>query len=80
MKIKETDLAQEKQRVECLGKFEVPDTPEGTKLWEIKVRGLEARFFGGVSTQDAAQHGSSSSKSSSKNNDNQGTTVSLIHM
>jgi hypothetical protein len=33
----------------CLGKFEMPDAPHGAKLYELKPRGLEGRFFGGVS-------------------------------
>jgi hypothetical protein len=34
--------------VVSLGKFEMPDAPNGARLYEMKVKGLEGRFFGGV--------------------------------
>ncbi len=39
----------------------------GSKLFELKVRGLEARFFGGVTFADHPSHGSSTNTSRSKN-------------
>jgi serine/threonine protein kinase len=49
-RVRDSELAQEKNRLACLGKFEMIDSePEGAKLYELKSRGLEGRFFGGVS-------------------------------
>jgi hypothetical protein len=61
-KVKGSDLVgagkssggQLQKRVVSLGRFEMPDAPQGAKLYELKVDGLEARFFGGV-TQDGDQ-------------------------
>jgi hypothetical protein len=35
----------------ALGNFEIPDSPQGAKLYELKADGLEARFFGGVTLE-----------------------------
>jgi hypothetical protein len=56
-KIKSTELAKEEKRIQRLGTFDIPDQPQGTRLYELKVRGLEGRFFGGVST-DATRYAS----------------------
>jgi serine/threonine protein kinase/ABC-type phosphate transport system substrate-binding protein len=57
-RIAQSDLAQEKNRLTCLGKFEMLDSePEGAKLYELKSKGLEARFFGGVSKEDDMPEG-----------------------
>ena len=43
-------------RTVSLGKFEMPDAPHGgARLYELKVEGLEGRFFGGIST-DATRY------------------------
>jgi hypothetical protein len=66
-KLKGTPLVtgEESKRILCLGRFEMPDTPSGSKLFELKPRGLEARFFGGVSSPAAADGQSSSSNTGS---------------
>ncbi len=46
--VKDTELAKEKNRIKSMGTFEMLDN-EGSELYELKTRGLEARFFGGVS-------------------------------
>ncbi len=46
-----------------LGKFEMPDVPHGARLYELKVEGLEGRFFGGV-TKDGDTTSSSGAPSS----------------
>ncbi|ELR11090.1 serine/threonine protein kinase [Acanthamoeba castellanii str. Neff] len=45
-KVKDADTMT--KRLVHLGKFEMPDAPAGAKLYELKVEGLEGRFFGGV--------------------------------
>jgi hypothetical protein len=47
-KVKESALAKERNRLGCVGKFEMPDSPEGTRLYELRARNLEGRFFGGM--------------------------------
>jgi hypothetical protein len=47
-KIRESAMSKERNRLACVGKFEMPDSPEGTRLYELRARGLEARFFGGL--------------------------------
>jgi len=48
-KICETELAREKNRLVPLGLLEMPDTADhkSTRLWELRVRGLEDRFLNG---------------------------------
>ncbi len=50
-KVKSTELANEERRILRLGTFDIPELPKGTRLYELKVRGLEGRFFGGISTE-----------------------------
>lgn len=67
-KIKDSELAKEKNRFSCLGRFEMPDAPDtkGAKLWELRVPGLEGRFFGGtVGKRGADDDGESSSNDGS---------------
>lgn len=49
-KIKDTELGKERNRLSCVGRFEMPDATDkrGTKVWELRSRGLEARYFGGI--------------------------------
>lgn len=49
-KIKDSELAKEKNRLACLGRFEMPDSTDrkGAKIWELRTRGLEGRYFAGV--------------------------------
>jgi hypothetical protein len=44
------ELAREKNRFACLGRFEMPDAVDArrAKVWEMRVAGLEGRFFNGV--------------------------------
>ncbi len=61
---KDSELLQDKKRFICLGKLELPVSPDGiSKLFEMKVRGLEARFFGGVTFGEHSFHNSSSNTS-----------------
>lgn len=48
-KVKSTQLAQEDKRFISVGSLEIPDQPQGVHLYELKIRDLEGRFFGGVS-------------------------------
>jgi hypothetical protein len=76
-KLKGTPLVtgEESKRILCLGRFEMPDTPSGSKLFELKPRGLEARFFGGVSSPAAADGHSSSRTGSSNDEDDSSHTT-----
>lgn len=49
-KIQKNDIVKEKNRFVCLGRFEMPDAADrgNAKVWEFRVPGLEARFFGGI--------------------------------
>jgi len=49
--LKDTKLMQEKDRVVFYGKLDVPNKKEA-KLYELKIRGLEGRFFGGIDDLD----------------------------
>jgi hypothetical protein len=50
-------------RMVSLGKFEMADVAHGARLYELKVEGLEGRFFGGV-TKDGDTTSSSGAPSS----------------
>jgi len=51
-KIKESELGKEPNRFTYLGKCESNESAQGTtKLYELRVQGLESRFFGGGKTQ-----------------------------
>jgi class 3 adenylate cyclase len=50
-KVKSTELAKEDKRLQRLGTFDIPEQPQGTRLYELKARGLEGRFFGGISNE-----------------------------
>jgi hypothetical protein len=43
-----------RERLMAMGKFELPDSPEGARLYELKVDSLEGRFFGGVTKDQAS--------------------------
>jgi hypothetical protein len=49
--VKSTRLAKEEKRIQRLGTFDIPEQPKGTRLYELKVCGLEGRFFGGISAE-----------------------------
>jgi class 3 adenylate cyclase len=51
-KVKSTKLAKEDKRLHCLGAF---DITERTRLYDLKARGLEGRFFGDIS-DEAVRH------------------------
>jgi serine/threonine protein kinase len=72
-KLKGTAVGEESKRIQCLGRFEMPDSPSGSKLFELKVRGLEARFFGGVSPAPGdGDHSSSNTGSSGRTDGDSG--------
>jgi hypothetical protein len=50
LKDSSAELAREKNRFACLGRFEMPDAVDArrAKVWEMRVEGLEGRFFNGV--------------------------------
>jgi hypothetical protein len=54
-RIKDSELAKEKNRFACLGRFEMPDSVDsrGAQVWEMRVRGLEGRYFNGVARKHA---------------------------
>lgn len=60
-KVKGLPLAKEPKRLVYLGKFEMPDAPKGARLFELKTRGLEARFFGGTTVHGIPRGFSSNS-------------------
>jgi len=63
-KVKDSEMAREdRKRMICLGKFEMPDAPRGVRLFELKPRGLEGRFFGGITLYPNKDSDQSSSAS-----------------
>jgi hypothetical protein len=73
-KLKGSDLDKEgSKRLVCLGKFEMPDAPRGVRLFELKPRGLEGRFFGGITLypnkDDSDQSSSASGNATAKSDD-----------
>jgi hypothetical protein len=64
--VKDTELVKERNRFGCLGRFEMPDSADGkgAKVWEMRVRGLEGRFFGGIARKPEAAADDSETNSS----------------
>ncbi|ELR20409.1 serine/threonine protein kinase, putative [Acanthamoeba castellanii str. Neff] len=58
LKLNGSALADEHARFINLGKFEMPDNPAGSTLFEVKTRGLESRYFADTPLVPEVQAGS----------------------
>lgn len=48
-KVRSGPLVLEENRIQRIGDFDLPDQPQELSLYEVKIRDLEGRFFGGES-------------------------------
>jgi len=80
-KVKDKELAKEKNRLRCLGLFDMPDslTNRQSKLWELRTPGLEGRFFGGLFNANREKvRSSSSSGGDGDDDDDQDVPTELV--